>query len=64
MNNIKKRRKECKMSQREVAEQLGIDTSTVAKWETGASKPRVDTLVKLAGIYKCPVGELLGTKTA
>lgn len=59
MNNIKKMRKECKMSQREVAEQLRIDTSTVAKWETGASKPRANTLVQLAGIYQCTVDALL-----
>lgn len=59
MNNIKKLRKDCQLSQREVAQSLGLNTSTVAKWETGKSKPRANTLVQLAGMYGCNVDALL-----
>lgn len=47
------------LSQKKLAAKLDVDRSTVAKWETGKSKPRADMLIKLAAILGCTVDELL-----
>ena len=47
---LKELRKENKISQRTLADMLGITQQAVAKWETGRSTPDTDTLQKLAVI--------------
>lgn len=56
---IKQLRKAAEIKQSELAEELGVDNSTVAKWETGAAKPRADKLPALAKILNCTVDQLL-----
>lgn len=53
-------RSERGFSQSQVAELVGVDRSTVAKWETGQAYPRVEILIKLSEIFNCTVDELLG----
>lgn len=48
MSNIQKRRLENGYTQDQLATILGVERSTVAKWETGQSMPRTELLVKLA----------------
>lgn len=48
------------MSQEKLAEALSMDRSTVAKWETGDSYPRGETLAKLADLLGCTIDELFG----
>lgn len=48
-----------RLTQEMVANELGIDRSTVAKWETGAASPRTDKLLQLARLLNCTVDELL-----
>ena len=57
--SFKEKRVSVNLTQAQVAEQVGVKRSTVAMWETGESKPRANTLVQLAGIYKCTVDALL-----
>ncbi len=59
MNNIKVFREKSGFTQMYIAEKLQIDKSTVSKWETGESMPRVDKLKQLAKILNCTVDELL-----
>lgn len=47
------------LTQKEVADKLGLDQSAVSLWETGKTAPRASVLVKLAGLYCCSVDELL-----
>lgn len=47
------------LTQKEVADRLGIDQSAVSLWETGKTAPRASVLVRLAGLYGCTVDELL-----
>lgn len=47
------------LTQKEVAEKMGVDQSAVSFWETGKTSPRAAMLVKLAGLYCCSVDELL-----
>lgn len=46
-------------SAREVAEALGVSTILVLKWESEASKPKVDKLVGLAKAYDVSIDDLM-----
>lgn len=46
------------MPQREFAAALGVDRTTVAKWETGAALPRADMLPKIAKLLGCTISDL------
>ena len=59
MHRIRELRIAQKLSQQELATKLGIDRSTVAKWETGAHSPRINKMKKLAKILNCSLEELL-----
>ena len=61
-NIIKKKRKDCGISQRELAEMVGVDRSTVAKWETGVAFPTATKLPQMAEILECSIDELFGLK--
>ncbi len=59
--NIKKLRKQSKLSQEELARKAGVTYSTVAKVEGGASKnPTLGTLKKIAGVFGVGLDELVG----
>ena len=47
------------MSQQAVALEIGVERSTVAKWESGKSRPRAEMLPKLAKLFGCSIEELL-----
>lgn len=51
-------RKSKKMSQEELAEELGVTRQTISKWELGQSKPDMDKLIKLSNFYDMTVDEL------
>jgi len=48
------------LTQTQVADSLGLDRSAVCKWENGVSKPRADSLLKLADLFHCTIDELYG----
>ena len=52
-------RKEKKLTQRELGEQLGVTDKTVSRWENGNYLPPVDILQKLALMYGVSINELL-----
>lgn len=58
--NFKKLRQEAKLSQKEVAEKLGIYQSNVSDWENDISRPEYERLIQLTKLYDCSVAELLG----
>ncbi len=60
--NFKKLRQEAKLSQKEVANQLGIYQSNVSDWENDVSRPEYEKLIQLTKIYDCSVAELLGVE--
>lgn len=49
-------------SQRVVAEALGVQESSVSKWERGVAKPRADKLPAIAKLYGCTIEELLSNE--
>lgn len=58
MNSIKKFREAKGLMQKDLAERLGLDRSTITKWETGETSPRSDMLPEIAKILGCEIGEL------
>lgn len=58
MNNIKKKRLALNMSQEDLAKKVGVDRSSVAKWENGFT-PTVANLRKIAKVLKCKLDDLL-----
>ena len=59
MNRIKELRAKACFTQAELAEYLGVKRVTVAQWERGENKPRVDTLIKLSKLFKVTTDDLL-----
>ena len=58
--NIAVKRKERQLTQEELAKAMGVDRTTVTKWETKENLPRVEMLIKLSGFFKCSIDDLLG----
>ena len=48
------------LSQKTVADRLGISTSIISGYEVGARTPSVEMLFKLLGLYHCSTDYLLG----
>lgn len=46
------------LSQRELADKVGVNPSAIAHYETGHNKPRIETLFKLAHALDVEVSEL------
>ena len=52
-------RKKCGWSQEELAEQLDISRQSVSKWESGASVPDLDKIIKMSEIFGVSTDYLL-----
>jgi len=59
--NIKEHRKRLNLSQRELAETIGVKRlTTVSSWERGANAPDISTIWELCKIFHTSIEELLG----
>lgn len=47
-----------KLSQDELARELGISTNTVSRWETGTYRPSIEDLEMLARFFDIPISDL------
>jgi transcriptional regulator with XRE-family HTH domain len=52
---IARNRKLNNLTQAKVAEQLGIETETVSRLETGAISPTLERLEQFSNLFHCPV---------
>ena len=57
---IKELRKECNMSQTELANKLFISQDTVSLWERGKSNPDIEMIIELTRIFNVSSDYLLG----
>lgn len=55
-------RKQKGISQKILAEEIGVTPQSVSKWETGAALPDIGLLPELAAFFEVSVDELLGLK--
>ena len=60
MNNIGAVIKRCGLTQRQVAERMGITTQAISMWVTGKRNPKRTTLLRLAKACNVPISELFG----
>lgn len=61
---ISELRKEKKLTQKELAEQLGVTDKAVSKWERGLSCPDISLLSKLSRLLGITTSELLNGEKA
>ncbi|MBE6671608.1 MAG: helix-turn-helix transcriptional regulator [Ruminococcaceae bacterium] len=60
--NLIRARNKAGLTQKQIAESLGIGQSTVAMWETGESTPRSTMLPLIAKVYNCSLTDLFEEK--
>jgi len=58
MNGFAYFRKRQKLTQQQVAEIMGLDQTTVSKWELGKKLPRSGKLPFLSQLYHCSIDDL------
>lgn len=55
---LQKLRKEHKLSQEQLADQLDVSRQAVSKWESGQTYPEMDKLLSLCKIFQCSLDDL------
>lgn len=61
---IAEERRKKNLTQKQLAEMMGVANSTLNQWETGLRRPNVDMLVKLARVLGCTPNDILGFEEA
>lgn len=57
---IKELRNECELSQKILADKVGVAQNTIAQYEKGTAKPSLEVLVKLAVTFNTSTDYVLG----
>lgn len=60
MNIIERLRREKGLSQKDLANILGVSQSAISKYETGVALPSLNTARKIASALGCTIDELFG----
>lgn len=61
--NLKSVRKECGLTQKQVAQYLNVVESCYANWEQGRTEPNIEMLRKLSFVFKISIDELINNKS-
>lgn len=61
-NRIRKYREEAKLSQTQLAEQIGVSNSRVSNWEQGLNRPDADMLAEICKALNVSPSLLLGVQ--
>ena len=59
-SRFRKLRTQCNLTQKQVAEKLGIEQSNISDWENNVSRPEYENLIALARLYDETLESLLG----
>jgi transcriptional regulator with XRE-family HTH domain len=59
--NIKKLRKESKLTQVAFAEKINVELKRYQKWEEGRSQPDIDNIVAIAKAHEISIDQLINT---
>ena len=57
---IKEHRERIGLTREQFSEEVGVDTSTVSRWETGSNLPPLGRLPTIARVCGCRIDELYG----
>lgn len=58
-DNLKKIRKDNKLSQEQLAEELGVSRQAISKWESGLAYPEMDKIIQLCNKFNLNIDDLL-----
>lgn len=58
--NLKKLREECKLTQEELANHLGLKRYNISDWEQERTQPDIESIKKLANYFNVSIDYLLG----
>jgi transcriptional regulator with XRE-family HTH domain len=61
--NLKVLRLERRWSQKDLADELGLNSHTVMRWENGSNSPQLKDVRKLAEFFDVSVSYLIGEST-
>jgi len=61
--NLKKLRRARNVTQKEVAQHLNIDVTTLSHYETGIRMPDIDTLIALAKYYDTDINRIISSES-
>ena len=56
---LKELRKEKKLTQENLAEQLNVSARTISRWETGSNMPDIGMLIEIADFYDVSIPEII-----
>lgn len=59
-DKLKELRKEKKLTQKEIAEQIGIKQNSYSDWENGKTEPSLEKLIVLADFFEVSLDWLVG----
>lgn len=60
--SLKHYRQLYKITQKQMAEKLGMTPNAYQKYELGTREPNLNTLIQIADIFKLPLDDLVGRK--
>ncbi|MBQ3234983.1 MAG: helix-turn-helix transcriptional regulator [Clostridia bacterium] len=60
MDTIKELRVENNLTQKELADKIGVTNKSIWAYETGYAIPPIETLIKLADVFNCSLDYLVG----
>lgn len=60
MLRIKELRTERGLTQKQLAEKIGVKNYTVANWEQGRTVPAIEDLIELSDFFECSIDFLIG----
>ncbi|MBR1890973.1 MAG: helix-turn-helix transcriptional regulator [Clostridia bacterium] len=63
MIKISEYRKLKGMTQKELANRLGVSAGNLCEWEKGRIEPSISALIKISNILDITIDELIGTET-
>lgn len=58
-DNLKRLRKNKKISQEQLAEKVNVSRQAVSKWETGEAYPEMNNILELCKIFHCHINDLV-----
>ena len=53
------KRKEARMTIRELAKKVGLNYNTISQYETGVHKPRLENIQKIAEVLGCEINDIV-----
>lgn len=62
-NNITFYRKKLGYTQNQLAEKIGVKTTSVSSWERGANSPDIETLYAICKLFNISLDEMYGVNT-